>query len=344
MMDDRGSRVIARADYGCLRTAASGHEINQDAPYFGLDRALDWPCHIGGEIDMILRQQPRLTGIAALALLAALGGCDENVALYAKGSAPAAPPAARAQDKALAAKADSVKLAYTHQLALEMPSQVLEPRFERARTACLEDPELGCILVGSSIEHGNSSWTGYPRATLTIRLPHGKVDGFEDTVLAPLPDEALGHVAIRSRSTNAEDLTQAIGDLDRRLDQLTNFRDRLTVLAKHTDAKVEDLIKVEQQLAETQSQIEALIGQHQHLNEQVATEKLTIEFQSETPLTAPSNPVAVALAHAGADLSRNAGLAITALIDALPWLLLFALVAPPLRWTWRRWWRRPARA
>jgi hypothetical protein len=191
------------------------------------------------------------------------------------------------------------------------------------------------VLVGSTLELGNGSMAGFPRAELIVRLPHGQVDGFEQSVLAPLPDEAPGHITIRSRSTTAEDLTQALADVDRRLAQLVNFRDRLTELAKRSDAKVDDLIKVESELAETQSQIETLSGQQLHLEDQVGTERLTINFQSETTITSASNPIVLTFQDAGSLLSRNVAEALRILIGAGPWLILLGLFGALLRSVWR---------
>jgi hypothetical protein len=227
--------------------------------------------------------------------------------------------------------APGVKLAYSHQLDLQMPPAAIEPRFMRARAACLEGPEFTCLLLGANLRSGS----GYPQAELTLRLPHGQVDAFEQRVLAPLPDEAPEAIEIVSRSTEAEDLSQAMLDVERRLSQRTQYRDRLLELAKRSDAKVEDLIKVENELATAQSEIEALSAQQQHLNDQVATEKLTIAFASRQSLVARENPI-VEVWHESAGLfSRNVADALRAMIMTLPWLVPIVLLIQVIRLLWR---------
>jgi len=224
-----------------------------------------------------------------------------------------------------------VKLAYSHQLDLQMPPAAVEPRFMRARAACLEDPAFTCLLLGANLRGGS----GYPQAELTLRLPHGQVDAFEARVLAPLPDEAPEAIEIVSRSTEAEDLSQAMLDVERRLSQRTQYRDRLLDLAKRSDAKVEDLIKVESELATVQSEIEALSAQQQHLNDQVATEKLTIAFAARQSLVARENPI-VEVWHESAGLfSRNVADALCAMIMTLPWLVPIVLLIQVIRLLWR---------
>lgn len=225
----------------------------------------------------------------------------------------------------------AVKLAYSHQLDLEMPPAMVGPRFERARDACLNNPAFGCLLLSADLRSGN----GYPRASLTVRLPHGQVEAFEQSVLAPLPGETAGDTSVQSRSTSAEDLTQALLDVDHRLSELTQYRDRLMELAKRSDAKVEDLIKVESELAATQSQIEAMVAQQKHLNEQVATEKLTIDLTARQSIGSAENPIVRVWYDSTRILSENIAGALRAIIATLPWLVPLVLLIQILRLLWR---------
>ncbi len=273
----------------------------------------------------------RPTPALSLVLLLVLTGCSEKIT---PGDNSARSNVAR---NSLAARADAkprapgVNLAYTHQLDLQMPPAAVEPRFMRARAACLEDPAVTCLLLGATLQSGS----GYPQAELTLRLPHGQIDAFEARVLAPLPDEAPETLEIVSRSTEAEDLSQAMLDVERRLSQRTQYRDRLLELAKRGDAKVEDLIKVENELATAQSEIEALTAQQQHLTDQVATEKLTIAFAARQSLAARENPI-VEVWHESAGLfSRNVADALRAMIMTLPWLVPIVLLIQVIRLLWR---------
>ena len=234
-------------------------------------------------------------------------------------------PASKTPEQAAA------KLAYSHQLDLEMPPAMVGPRFERARDACLNNPAYGCLLLSADLRSGN----GYPRAGLTVRLPHGQVEAFEQSVLAPLPGETAGDTSVQSRSTSAEDLTQALLDVDNRLSELTQYRDRLMELAKRSDAKVEDLIKVESELAATQSQIEAMVAQQKHLNEQVATEKLTIDLTARQSIGSAENPIVRVWHDSARILSENIADALRAIIATLPWLVPLVLLIQILRLLWR---------
>jgi hypothetical protein len=274
----------------------------------------------------------RPTPALCLILLLALAECSpaERTSSSDSARSNAAPSslAARAGEKP---PAPGVKLAYSHQLDLQMPPAAVEPRFMRARAACLEDPAFTCLLLGANLRGG----AGYPQADLTLRLPHGQIDAFEARVLAPLPDEAPDTIEIVSRSTEAEDLSQAMLDVERRLNQRAQYRDRLLELAKRSDAKVEDLIKVESELATVQSEIEALSAQQQHLNDQVATEKLTIAFASRQSLVAQENPIVEVWHESAGIFSRNVADALRAMIMTLPWLVPIVLLIQVIRFLWR---------
>jgi chromosome segregation ATPase len=106
---------------------------------------------------------------------------------------------------------------------------------------------------------------------------------------------------------------------------LTDYRDRLTELAKRADAKVEDLIKVEQELSNTQSQIEQITAQQSHLNQQVATELLTINLSADAATDGISGPVAQVWHNGRTVLGQNAAAALRVAIGALPWLAIGAV-------------------
>ncbi|HYM03336.1 MAG TPA: DUF4349 domain-containing protein [Stellaceae bacterium] len=233
------------------------------------------------------------------------------------------------------------KLAYSHRLSIETAPQSVKPRFERARDACLSPTSNDCELLYASIDGGDTSLGARPHASLTVRLPHAAVTGFEEALLAPLAGEQPGETILRSRSTAADDLTTAIADVDRRLAQLNDYRDRLTILAQRADAKVEDLVKVESELSSVQSQIEALTGQQRKLTRRVDTETLTVDLDAAVPLDGIGAPIATAWRDASTVLGQNAASALRFGIGSVPWLPLLAFAFAVLRFArpflvWRR--------
>lgn len=286
--------------------------------------------------------------LACCLIFVTLAACEQETrigALQARAPAPAAPPAFtsigqdRVPDTVLITGSligpPAPKLAYTHNLAIEMADAMVAPRFERGRIACLEDRSLSCNLLEASITVGNPNTGIRPTARLSVRLPHASVDSFKSLLLEPLPEEAPGEPSLRRSSTNAEDLTFQISDTERRLAQATDYRERLTVLSRRGDAKVDELIKVQQTLSEVQSSIEEMTIETRQLNTRVDTELLNISLAPYEPLTSVASPLGSAWRDAARALGESTASAFLFVVVLLPWLPLVALGGAALVWLWR---------
>ncbi len=273
-----------------------------------------------------------------LALLLALGGCNQNPARMA-GSLERAPAPGQATLAGSGATAgNNAKLAYSHNIALEMPSPSIAPRYTRARDLCISNAQLNCVILNASLNMGDPAEDLLPGASLTVRLPHGSVASFEETLLAPLPNEKTGEAILRSQVTAAEDLTGAIADLEQRQAQLTDYRERLTALANRADAKVEDLIKIESELSSAQTELESIAARKNGLDQRVATESLAIDFQARPGVGGNFiGPVRLAWRQGGEVLGESAGNAIRFAIVLLPWLPIAAIGLVLIRLIVRRW-------
>jgi hypothetical protein len=271
-----------------------------------------------------------LRSVCAIAVLLALGGCGRS---ETADQAAFAPPPAAADMRMMAGKiaadqpaqSEAPKLAYSHNLSIETKADTVKQRFEQVRDACLGGTIAGCVLLNANIEEVGFERERHPEATLTVRLTHEAVGPFEQTVLKPLPGEQASDVAVVSRSTSAEDLTAVIQDGDRRLAQLTDYRDRLTQLAKRADAKVEDLIKVQSELSTTQSQIEELTAQQKRLGERVATELETVRITGKVTVGQGSE-IAEVWHRSARILDRAVADSLGFLIEAVPWIVTFMVV------------------
>jgi hypothetical protein len=270
-----------------------------------------------------------VSGLAiALVLLAGCGDRQSKESVETTGARMAAmeapsppPPPAGGADQATI----TPKLAYSHRMALEMAAERVAARYERARASCLSDRTMGCTLVQASIRAGDARSQTLPYANLTVRLPHDKVAVFEAALLAPFAGESKGEPIVRERATDAEDLTYALLDVETRLAQLTDYRTRLIALAKRGDAKVDDLIKIEEKISQVQSEIEQLQAAQRGLNLRVDTEVLSVSLSAIASLEDVRSPLAEAWRRAGQVLGESAARAFTFLVTAVPWVPLIAL-------------------
>jgi hypothetical protein len=149
---------------------------------------------------------------------------------------------------------------YTHFLRLVMAHDSVKPRFERARDLCLRDAALGCKLIAAAISVNDNAYVTGDQASLAVALPHDKVAVFEKALLEPLPQDGSDKVSVQSRTTSAENVTTEASDTDRKITQLTAYRDKLAVLAKRSDLSVADLMKVEAELSKVEGDLDAALS------------------------------------------------------------------------------------
>lgn len=210
-------------------------------------------------------------------------------------------------------------LAYEHQVQLRVARDQVAAAADKVREACAAVPERGCTVMGSRVNTGD-----YASAEVTVRAVPAGIQ----SVRAALPSEG----EITGQSTTAEDLATPLSDNAKKLQMLQAYRTNLEALRNRASADVDSLIKVNQQLAEVQSQIESLAGEQAHLQKRVDTELLTVTISSVGG-GALWRPVADAFAQSGGNLAEGTAAVINALTFSLPWLVV--LVA--LVWAWRRW-------
>jgi flagellar biosynthesis chaperone FliJ len=143
---------------------------------------------------------------------------------------------------------------------------------------------------------------------------------------------AQGKVA--SQSTTAEDLAGPIADTAKQLAMLTDYRSKLEALRARPNNDVDALIKLNRELADTQSQIEALTGQQAHLVQRVETEILNVTISSYQSQSFWS-PIGESFSDFGGHLSEGVATAITALAYIIPWGLVVWLIVWVVRKLWR---------
>ena len=275
-------------------------------------------------------------------------GSEAYDARYAEATAPAQPPmGAIATDATLqrgvgGGAQTGESFTYDHTLAVSMASDRIKARFERARDRCQSDAALKCKVVSASFNIMGNPNAPLPVAYLSVALPHDGITVFEASLLVPLPDEEPGDVVVRSRAMTAQNVTQQVTDLDRRLAQLADYRDRLSDLSKRRNATTDDLIKIEGELSKTQSDLEQLDAQKRQLAERIAKENMNITFEAQSTAGDAFQPVRDVFQSSLRILGQSTGEALSFLIRLLPWLPVIALALYAIAWLWRRLRRKPA--
>lgn len=293
-----------------------------------------------------------LVGLASLSLLAA---CEDrsvfeneqsegNLQMFAiseeAGFAPAPAPvpqssqddAARTRDGAPetpGGQSSERLIAYSYGYQLETPAAATSSLVETHRDACVAAGPDTCQVVNANIrEQGDRGVSG----TLSLRAVPAWIDGFRAGLSSQLED-ADGR--IRNQTQTAEDLTATIVDLEARLIAKETLRTRLTALLERPGASVEELVRVERELARLQGDIEGSQARIRALRSRVSMSALTLNYASRIEPVSRSafDPLGRALRNLSGDFARGLADVLSFIAGFLPWMIVIL----PVGWLATRW-------
>lgn len=293
-----------------------------------------------------MRRSSVLPVLSLSVLLGALTACGRGGSmdpdagtLQQAAAAPAAfakakqrPAAEPAQERARADTAGEVRryVAVRHTLQIFTAADGVEAAWRDATEACAA---AGCEVLNAALERNDERRPA--SATLEARVPPQQLEAF----LARI--SGLGRTGLNART--AEDKTDTVLDTEARLKNQTAFRDHLRVLMATPGAKLKDLIEVERELVQVQSELDSLASQRKVLANETERVHVSISFRAQPSVieTGMWRPVTDALRGAGHVIASSIGVLITAAVGLLPWVVALVLAGWGVRAAWRR--RRRAR-
>jgi hypothetical protein len=159
-------------------------------------------------------------------------------------------------------------------------------------------------------------------ANITAQIPAADLDAFIADV------SKLG--TVDSINITAQDVTTQVVDLDARIKALQTSVDRMTqLLAQAT--RIEDLLAIETQLSQRQSELDSLTAQRTWLGDQVAMSTITVSISPKTEIAEVDAPGFLSGLQSGwAAFVSLIMVAVTAIGFFLPFLLVLAVIAVPL--------------
>lgn len=259
----------------------------------------------------------------------ALAGCSDP---GSNGTEPTAEAAADVQTAAPANLAGmpaevvltAPRVAYVYRFGLELPVDQAPGLMTRHEQACATAGPAVCQVIGSETTRVGQDELS---ARLEIRATPAFIIRFRQG-LATDADDAGGRVA--QAVTESEDLTRSLSDTEARLSAQTTLRDRLQGLLATRSGSLEDLLKVETELARVQGQIDAEQAALTEMRTRVAMSRLTVEYRAAGQLAPDSAFRPVANAVQGSLGAMMATLAV--LITILAALIPIGLIAGPIAW------------
>lgn len=213
-------------------------------------------------------------------------------------------------------------LALEHSLSLEVEEEQLAIVFERGLAACREAVSDSCHVLESRIHSGRMH-----SGILKFRAQPAGIK----KIINALSKESK----VAAQSTTAEDLAAPIADGAKRLAMLKDYRTQLETLRGRANNDVDALIKLSHELAQVQSELEAVEGTQTRLKQRVDTEILNVTLDTSTT-SVFWKPITSALADFGGNLSQGISSAISGVAYLLPWVVLILFGV----WGGRKLWRR----
>lgn len=216
-------------------------------------------------------------------------------------------------------------IALRHHLQIETPAEKMQASFDAAINHC---EALGCQML--SANYNRETAYSPPSASLSVRVPPRNISIFL-TGLAK-NGEVIQH------GRDSEDKTIQVVDAEARIKNLTDLRDRLRLMLNDKTAKFKDIIDVERELANTQSELDSIASVRKMLALETDLVAVNIDFTAAQGITEQGffAPVARALKDAGRVMMESFGAVITFVMGAIPWLL----IGIPIIWLVRRYWTK----
>lgn len=216
------------------------------------------------------------------------------------------------------------QLAYEHAVRVVAPAKRAPGLFTAHMEACARAVgRCQVISAQSSVERGEAN------AKLVLRSEAKWLQAFRANLADDL-ERAGGRIL--ETTTTSEDLTQQIIDVEARLRAQRTLRDRLQALLASKPGKLAELLEVERELARVQGELDAATSTLQVYHARVATELLTLSYES-APTAASANAWSP-LTNAFADFSRVLASSLAALVTLIAVVSPFAL---PLLIAWLFW-------
>lgn len=215
-------------------------------------------------------------------------------------------------------------LAYEHSATIDLAGDKLAPTFHSVINACAADTKHSCTVLHSELSSGQ-----YASASMRLRLKPDGVGG----IVALAAENGL----ITQRSTHIEDIATPIIDSERRLSMLEAYLEDLLRLRDESRSDVEALITVMGEIAETQSELETLRGEHAYLRQRVDLDILNLRFITERSLSFWT-PITAAFGDFSTNLSAGISEAVIGFAYLLPWLFILVPLAFLIRFLWRKLW------
>jgi hypothetical protein len=252
--------------------------------------------------------------ILALCALLGLAACNE--AKQSVSAAPARDQAAAPEAGMLTREADTAAapeqqvqyLAERQSWVIELPENQIESRWQAHLALC----RAGCEILQAGIAKSTQTPVS---ANLQLRIARGA---------APALLKAMSGPEVKERRIEREDKTLQVVDVEARLKNLGELRDRLRKLLEGRPGALKEVLETERELARVQGDLDSMAAQRKALANETEKILLHLEYRPEPTLTQTGalQPLAEVFSGASRALAESLAEALMFVIRLLPWLFI----------------------
>jgi hypothetical protein len=202
-------------------------------------------------------------------------------------------------------------IAVTHQFAVETPEDELVKAWESVAKSC---ESMECEVLSSAVTRKTS--TSPIKGELSLRVAPGHLNKLFDSINKS--------ATVIEHSTESADKTAEVVDTEAKLKNHTEFRDRLRGMLAKSPGNIKELIEIERELTNVQSEIDSLSTTQKILQNQTLKVAVQISFRSKSSVTRTGTlaPIANAWDESGHVIAESIGSLITFVVALIPWLVL----------------------
>jgi hypothetical protein len=225
------------------------------------------------------------------------------------------------------------QLAYIFAYTFALPADRIEQTLDRDQQACIDAGATECQLVGANL---NRESDGVASARLEVQASAAWISRFRAGAEAEA--KAAGG-RLDGAQVQSEDLSRSIVDTEAAVRAKTALRDRLQQLLAERPGKLSDVMDVEHELTQAQTDLDATQSELAVMRTRVAMSKLTVSYNA-VGMGAPNGPWRPLHEAANGFLGNVAGV-LAVLVSVASVVAPLVLVLGPLGWLGLRLASRP---
>lgn len=204
-------------------------------------------------------------------------------------------------------------VAYSYQWTVQTKNrETMKARMDALSKACTDAADR-CELLNSNISNDLES----PNGSLSMRVAPELVANFKAA--------AVDGGTMIAENKFGNQMGDQIVDVDRRLAVKESYLQRLNELSQK-QGKLEDTLRVQQEISNTVSEIESLKSQQRDQGKQVLKEVVNISYQVPPPAAASTQPLVRAFQDFDSIVGRSTARMVETLAVLVPWLLGLLIV------------------